>query len=797
MLLFPGLLRKGKISPQIEIQSQQLRNESNPRKMASYLARLSPEYPGHWYYPIKIRSWEDVKIYSLYCVCTLRVDECWKLIHTKNVATDLADAAWVYILAFIDLFAYCRKNKRWDDEFMLKVIPSIELSPLEYFYPHPERGFHEGDLPDLFVVMIRDIVGFGDQKEFSNDMGSMMQKCMPFAGQRRNLYGVIEPATLNKSFWRVFSRIMWCMLMGTYPGSKDRPSGKKALLFYNICSRRDLMVQILKPIISQKANRSCTVVFTAFRLYMGYMALENDHFIQVCQFPNWKAVWDDSMEMARKVRASTYFAPDLLSDARLNLENHIKNAKPQVFRYRKNSLTHKLADVFSKCIADHVFLALEKSRTDLYVMRNVLRCLEEGKNHRDLLSKIKNRTFVDKISRVGPQGSLWDCLQECISYCRIQIKSLGEPLDSVVKNNILNLVVEMPYHLWYDIRTFRLLTMPEYGSLHPDTPSRVFQIVDLALNAGMPRKIDEQVSYFDSKHIRVLAWYWNCVKIMDQFHIAPLDAIVTEKIDLVMKKNCYTRFPGLQELSDDAFTVFVTVCCQRIRCEKSHSIGKDDVRFDETICDIVCKRSREALTYKSPKPTMDTSEYKKRVRAYKTAFYRIPCHNQPVLRLNIRGHMLIHKSKRSKQERYMHCPRCGAFHKIITECWRLSDYACPDCVKKSALNNLYWDCAYCHRPINSRWKKFSTSEKQKWVEPRTFLDVKRPTKGSDPQDPFWDPDQNPLGVIQRLCFCTSHFNAAKHHVRSVDKARLWDLIGKNSVKKKIEYSSKYASGNGW
>lgn len=752
----------------------------------------------HWFYPKRLLRPEQVGSHSLYAAMVLRLDTLSNVRRVNRDASGapgpVADAAYLYQLAFLDLMVSCEQAGRWDDEFMLSVLPQKGMSTFELAYPFPDRAFQWGDLPDLFIVLCRDIMLFGDRIEFSYPLGNIMQKCMPYASQRRMMFDRIKPAAEDPGFWKVFRLVMWCTFAGVYPGCKERPDGAKALFLYRLCADKERFLAALAPVKREKqSSRSCTIVYTAFRIYMAHMVADNPGFRYASPSPNWKAMLDNSRQMAQLVRASHVYAQDVFKDARIRLDRHNKNAKAHVYRYRSHALARKLYDVCSTTLTKLVFLEIEILRGLLHQVRECLLALERGEDPQASFSELLRTRLRKELSACDPSHShqLSQALQNTQLLLELRLREYSRDISLDAKNAILNLVVDLPAHLCYDIRTLYLLTLERFGAVEPATCRGMVKLAQINLNAGFPGKSNKVLDRLTAYDLRVVSWYWFCVKLMDNYKVAPLPARVVAATEAAMKKRRFALYPGLQELKDHAWTVCVSLCCRQVLCEKDNSIGTDKVKFHESLHDIVCEREKTLTSCDLSQPTTSSAEQKKRARYMKQAFFWIPCHEQPVLRINLRGKLLIHKSNRSSQERYMRCPQCAGFHKVVNDCWLSGDYACPSCTQRNAVVAKRWSCAYCREPVPPIWRKPAGSKKPEWLPPESFVQVHRPTVGSDPQDPDWDPAQDPPGATQVLCFCQKHWKAARNRAKRVDKRHLWQIIGERTVNKQIEYSRKY------
>ena len=766
----------------------------NVRMIDKILQDIGPS-SDHWWYPKEIITADDILNHGLYCAMVFRLDLLQKVQAEGSVMKQhFKDAAYSYQMAFLDIMAYCEQHRVYDDHSLLKETQDLITNPWQRFYPHYDCALHWGDLPDLSNVLISDIMLFGDRKDPAfSDIGNLIQKCVPFACQRRHVFDQIEPACNDEAFYRVFKFIMWACFSGLYPGSRKRPcDGRTLLMIYRICNDKNRLLGILAPVETEKKNkRSVVIVLTAVRLFILAMVYQNPVYRFAVPEPDWKEVEYSVGQMADVIRNCDFFSSDPLRMARSKLEKIYKRSKK--YRYRQKALSHKLRSMFSKLLADFVFLEKEKLRGELDLMLRTMDDIRKEQFNEKMYYQMLKTHLKKHIEDIVPGDviSLANRLIVLSKEHRRLLKVFSEDLSSEIKDNILNLVINIPHQYWYDIRTFYVLTDPKYGGISKSSAKLMLRLTLVNLKAAVPKTSAVISDLLTPRDVKVFAWYWNCVKKMDWYHLVPLPAHLVQKQERSMKQRVMTLYPGIQRLQEFNFETYITICCDTILSVDGSCIGREKVRFDEVLCDIFCMDYKKLSPYNMEKPTIDKKEQERRVKWMKKKFFHIPCYRQPVHRISTRGMMLIHKSNRSNQRRKMNCPQCCSFHEVSDVCWTLGEYRCIACIVDSALVSKIWSCAYCGVNVSPNWNKASEEEKEKWFPPDTFLNVFRPFKGTDPQDPSWDPTLWPEGIIQRLCFCKTHYASARLASERISKDLLWKHLSKRTVAKKIRDSERF------
>lgn len=780
--------------------------------------------PKHWLYPISITTAEQLARHTFYAACIIRMDMCQALCSDPDIPEDVKHKAYLYQLAFLDLFDYCQRVGRYDDVFLLTMDADSSLTPMEAFYPYPERSFHEGDLPNMFFVLNRDIVLSGERKDASHPVAKLMFKCLPFACQRRAIMrSIFQTCKEYDSYWKFFSKMMWCMLTGVYHGSTHRLDGPKAMRVRRICQNKEHMFECLA---ARGKLVSCTIVYTACRLYMGKLVEKCSHYLEATsKYFDWDEMIKDSHEMAAKVRDTNLHQEDAFSEARVVLERHNKNSKATSYRYRQYRLSHKLEEFLTTCVINYGYEELEFSRLYLSKFLEVMRLIESGEPYTEILQSLSKTDALDHLRDLSwSEPSL--VYERCIEVCDIlrrRIALYKVEVSDTTKENIFNLFLRIPPDEWYSSKAISVLRLDEYGGLTDQQCIAMLRLIEVNRRCGLPKESKEAVGCLTPYSTKVLAWTMHCIQMLDRIHLVPLDQATITRIDKAMSRK-YKCIPGVLELCDSMYEVGITICCENIVSEMGRSCGMDNVHYDFNTQQLVCKRSKteRSVSHLDSSIAKDTKEVKERARLRKQALFSLPCAGQPILRLNLRGFMLEYNNDRCSKQRYMHCPKCAALHRFSLDGFvGQHDYVCSECIAEDDSIGQIFACAFCGANVKPFWMKRQRKTGM-WIPPLSTVETIRLTD-RDPgyshsgssirvanrntdDEPIVIPDEeeapvdgycllaDPSSCFQTLYLCDQHRKSAgKISYSRFDKQDLWGYIRKYTVSRKIKDASRYRS----
>lgn len=765
----------------------------------------------HWKLPWvtyhRFKDAEDIIAHSYWAGMLVHIMQLQELRHTCK-QTAVCDAAYLWQLAFLDLIDICVEADSFDDAFLLKTDSRVGLSVLEAYFPHSERAFFEGDLPNLGHTLGL-IPLYGEQQFPEFPLGNIINKSMNFACVRRHLTLTTCAATKeSKAVWKIISQMMWCMLAGTYSGSVNRLNGETALAMKRLCASEEA----LRSKLMQDPDPTSRIIFTAIRCYIVYYGESNPLYASVAaRNIHWYHMVLDTRKMAEVLRGTDLRAQDPFAAGRMLLQRHGKNSNELVYRYKGKCLSEEVYKTVSRSLEQNMFRELEDCKRDVQLFQNTVKALREGTLASHQWMEVLKRSDPSygfstlDVQNPDPTDRVESLLRAVRDTERL-IANYEREVPVRVKTNILNTLLKVPEDMRYSVEALSMLTQEEYGGLDPSVIEAVRCLVDLYYVKSTPRELEKHIAHFDTYHLRVLTWYLHCCRRFDRIHLIPLDAVTAEKIELAMKTKRVCIFPGVQEITDKDFEVYYTLCCKRVVTEKGSSFGHDDVRYNMENQTVVCKRKKRLEPSDFSKPCTSDAEVEERAKQRKTEFLHIPCKDQPVMRICIRGFCLQVGSKRGKMRRYMHCPECACFHQVKTHCFYGGrGYKCNQCLAKDKTAHESWKCAYCTRDIDPVWverkKRANTGPQGDWVAPKSVIPVIRAQKGTE-RDEHFDPLTDPVGAVEYLYFCPLHYqyalvvtkrtgNHARHGIRPLllGKNRLLELVANRQTRNHLRSDS--------
>lgn len=735
-----------------------------------------------WFTCKKFSNADDVLDHCIWSSVLMSLRALEKICNSgTNVADKYKDAAYLWQLAFLELAEMCAAAGRFDDQFMLAVDSAAGVTPLEAFYPWPGRAFHAGDLPNPFPTLsLIPLQGEEHVPEF--DMARLINKSLPFACMRRRLTDTARKAIRsNTAFYKVFAKIIQCMLLGVYPGTKNRLHGDTALEMLRICSNSKTLIQKL----SISEDQSCRIIFTAVRSYVcEYGRLNPTYAAASDEIIYWYGMVRDTRAMSDLIRDTNLLAIDTFAEARVRLNRHGKSSGAIVYRYRDKCVSEYMFKVVSKQLEHNTYAEMEDCRRDNDVFERLLSSpaisLAEGvdgplqKVWKQALGTSHGETLSHVLASArGPQA-IQTALRECIAFNQQCIERYREAIPKGIKQDILNMLLLVPEPLRFTEPCFSQLCQPKFGGLRRAVVHSLVRLVDLYHEQGSPKETREQLADFSPYELRITTWFLHCCRLYDRIHLVPLDPATEARIENTMMTKRVSLYPGVQQLHPNDFTVYATVCCEKIITMTDGIYGHDKVRYDSRLKQPVCKPKgkstkkilapdHEEIWY--PQPAQTSQEVKERAKAHKLNFIRISC-PQPVMRINLRGFKLVVGSNRGTKHQYMHCPQCASFHKMDVRGFRAKGgYACQNCLAQDKTLQRNYQCAYCHASFQPRWDE----ETNRWRDPETIVRVLR--VNNDPEDRSFDAMRSMNSIWQDLYFCPTHYTAAVaiSHQRIVDR----------------------------
>lgn len=599
---------------------------------------------------------------------------------------EVCDALYMYRLAFVDLFYACLSRGpfvRMDDVYLLTPLMDTKsgaskrknatagtgLTPWEYWYPHDTRAFHADDLPNLFSI-VHHLPLNGVKRAPKVPLYHIFLKCMPFACMKRCLVKEITTACQDETvsldelleqesrsqrqqrkqrvqirycadegFWRLFRHIMWCMLAGTYPGSRKRPGMRKLLRIKQMCENRTLLMdtlslksqedQIMATLkgveckaalrrLEKELHGNNNVIFTAFRAYYFHLIHDQPHYTGPANaHVDLTHLFQETHQAAVVIRQSNLFLQDAFAMARSEMkDNNV------VYRFQQDTCARMMVEECQKYMEDTLYAGipnytrdldhltsihdacvklLEQDWSNLSVPNHVYNvvCMTDGHEYAHRFSIIKERLeqlLLDRTRNVATMTACRDALQEIMRIVarvrdsrQISLRHMQREMTPEVKGNILNLLSRVPPKERLSLHAFCALRFTEYGGISKQTAKIMEKLVSLHKDNPAPKDILAQLGRIDIGELRVVIWFFNCVAKLERIQFAPLHYGAIAKIQRAMTTRRYALFPG-QRIPQNVYDVYYTICCNKVMTLfERNNYGSGFMSFDLERRAFVCK----------------------------------------------------------------------------------------------------------------------------------------------------------------------------------------------------------------
>jgi hypothetical protein len=292
-----------------------------------------------------------------------------------------------------------------------------------------------------------------------------------------------------------------------------------------------------------------------------------------------------------------------------------------------------------------------------------------------------------RVYRYRP-SNLVDTLLSCM-MSKLEKKTEGGDVSDKIKNHVLNALTHVPRTDWLTPVGLSILRLEPYGSVSDSAVLVALKLIKTYYkHNAKPKKLESHLKKMGDYDFKVVCWYFHVLSILGRIDFEPLARGMVDKIDDAMVRSRYVLFPG-QECPTSAFNVFFTLCCGKIKTLLgSGCYGHEDIAYDIERNAFVCAKSQKKVTnYKSD--DFAFMEFENSARKQRKEFNFMQCKDNPVLSINIRGFMLIY----NRQQRYIHCPVCGAFHLYRWQNNHADGYSC--CRKPK----YYYTCHVCGKSL--------------------------------------------------------------------------------------------------
>jgi len=325
-----------------------------------------------------------------------------------------------------------------------------------------------------------------------------------------------------------------------------------------------------------------------------------------------------------------------------------------VYRYRKNSRTRNITMICSSILMNSVF-------------------------------KLKD-TWTDA-SDVFCIAS--EDIRSILYYTRKVNKELHYTIDNTVKENILNLLITIPVNKRFSPNTLNILRVERYGNLSTNAVSVIYKLLYIYKISAKPQTYKNELDSLTIHEFKVVTWYFSIIWTLERIQFIPLDQTTIDKIDDAMRNTRYFLYKT-QKLNPAVYNVCITICCNKLLTISGEStFGHDKIMYNMETKQMMCTKT-----------THNHVDEEEKIPTQNKKFKIIPCSENPVLQIPLKGFMLIYQTTAVKKKRYMHCPQCGSFHKYTYENWT-DEYRCNTCVNKTK-QKIHATCCMCNDVLSQK-----------------------------------------------------------------------------------------------
>ena len=539
-------------------------------------------------------------------------------LHREETDMNVRDHLWFYHCCFLDVVAAAAAGGTGAAQFASQLL-----------FPYDSRCFTGYDLPDAFHVL-SSIPLWGEQLVPTFPLGKFIQKSLPFAGARRTLIDTTDKTVTNDTaFWKLFSSLFYCMLIDTYPEYITRNRERcfdlqKLLAITKLVGDREVLKETLArksfktpqnaDTFNKENDKGCYIVFTAFRLWL-LMIVQGQHHYQeaISGCLDWKLFTEETISMASVIRRESQIdARDVFAVPRETL----KAVKNKVYRYRKSNVVDT--------VLGNLMDGLEKQ---------LFKELDEWTLH------------LGGSAATPPLPPQLGIPSQSKFIAQFVVSSLKYEIPNDIKTNLLNILIHVPKDMWIDPLTLSIMRLPEYGGITEFPLAMIVKLIDIYFEGGAkPKEFEHIIALFDTGiEFKIISWFFHVLHILDGVDFELLLDKQVEKIDVAMMSTRYVLYPG-QALPMTAYNVFFTICCGKIKTLLGPSCyGHEDIAYDAVRKVYVCAKSHKKVqSYNTD--DFAFSEYervKKQARKQRKDFNFMPCKDNPVLCIDLRGFMLI------------------------------------------------------------------------------------------------------------------------------------------------------------
>ena len=330
-----------------------------------------------------------------------------------------------------------------------------------------------------------------------------------------------------------------------------------------------------------------------------------------------------------------------------------------------------------------------------------------------------------------------DDIRSILYYTRKVFKDLHCELDISVKENILNMLITVEVQKRFSPETLNIMRLERYGNISTRAVHAIYKLLDVYAQSAKPLTYKKVLDCLTIREFKVVTWYFSIIWTLERIQFVPLDVDTIARIDDAMRNSRYFLYKD-QPLNPTVYNVCISICCNKLLTNVGNSTyGHDRIMYNIETGLLECAKTK-------------TKTQKNAKKSEKKQFRIIPCNENPVLRIPLKGYMLIYQITAEKKKRYMHCPQCAAFHEYDYTNWT-DTYKCEICVKKNS-ERIYVTCCMCNDRLSPK------------LIPKNNLIITDPTNADEP--------------IQHLYFCKKHYRHARKMNTRLTKQQLFDYVTK-------------------
>lgn len=675
--------------------------------------------------------------HTIYYKCLTLMQQC-----KDCYDIDGHDELYFYYVSFVELFNYCLPTM--SDAFLLSPIGNTIVSPLKLFFPYDYRTFTCWDLPNMYHVLVS-LSLKGEQSVAATTIEELLQKALPFCGQRRTLVKKFRLLLKREDcLTNILKQLFWCMLANLYPDTKKDFNMHRLMKIKHITDKAENIDKCFDILKNGKPNIGCNIIFLSLRSWMYVMTYDNTQYGElISDYIDWKSFILKTKEMLEAIQiVDLYDENRSFADMVIVLDNC---GSVKVNRYKTSDLKSFLLKHIEKNLEKNVYSELAATREDK--------------------KKISSSTFDIRDLENSPLYDNFTTKEKALMECDRKEKILDCDISSNIKNNIFKFLQHMTSNEKMNQKSVSSLMLKEYGGVQYSTAIIFMGMIDVYKTTSKPSDINKLITFIPTVYdLKVLCWYLTVVLHTDNIKYELLDVTTVKDIDSAMVNVKYKNI----DINKSVFDVFSTVCCQRINTHTgSTAYGHKDMYYDVVENQFLCAR----LYKNKKKDSIATNEFekekivRKRMRSQRRDYTSFSCETTPVTKRNLRGLKMSYGLTEKKKVTYMHCPRCASFHIYSHTNWGGSlygQYRCEECISKEVTSMLFHRCFHC----NCQLTRDDAKKHTLFLKSLTHISVHK-------------------------YFCKKHWMIAKYICKKYFDVFLEHKIKEKEEKKIIKFAGKY------